>query len=126
MILLKYVKQFGIILTISFVGEVLNNIIPLPVPSSIYGIVIMLLCLKFKVFPVSAVKEASSFLIEIMPLLFVPATVGLIDSWQIIKPSILPYLVITVVTTILVMAVSGLVTQAIIKLTKKRGVGKDE
>ena len=41
---MKYVKQFGIILLISFAGEALNYLLPLPVPASIYGLVLMFLC----------------------------------------------------------------------------------
>lgn len=117
--LLKYVKQFGIIIFISFLGEILNEFIPLPVPASIYGIVILFLCLEFKIIKLESVKDVSAFLVEVMPIMFVPVAVGLMESWGILKPSLLAYIVIMVVTTILVMASSGLVTQMVIRLTKK-------
>ena len=59
------------------------------------------------------------FLIEIMPAMFIPAAVGLMESWTIIKPSLVQYLVVIVISTIIVMAVSGLVTQKIINNSKK-------
>lgn len=120
---MKYIKQFFIIILVSFLGEILNMLIPLPIPASIYGIVLMFLALEFKIIPIESVKETGKFLIEIMPIMFVPAAVGLIDSWVILKPSILEYAVITVVTTFVVMAVSGLVTQA---LMKKKGGQSNE
>ena len=45
---MKYLMQFGIIIALSLVGEVLNSVIPLPVPSSVWGMVLLfvLLCLK--------------------------------------------------------------------------------
>ena len=113
---MKYLKQFLIILAVSFIGEILNQVIPLPVPASIYGIVIMLLCLIFKIIKLSQVKDAADFLIAIMPVMFIPAAVGLIDSYGSIKHNILAYSVVTVVSTVAVMAVSGLVTQLVIKL----------
>lgn len=116
---MKYIKQFGIILIISFIGEFLNYLIPLPIPASIYGLLIMLACLHFKVFELSAVKTTASFLIEIMPLMFIPAAVGLINSWEIIKTNLAAYIIITFVSTILVMGISGVCTQAVIRLTKK-------
>lgn len=116
---MKYIKQFGIIILISFVGEILNRVIPLPVPASIYGIVILFLCLEFKIIKLSSVKEVSAFLVEIMPIMFVPVAVGLMESWEILKPSLIAYIVITVVTTIIVMASSGIVTQLVIRLLKK-------
>ncbi len=117
---MKYVKQFGMILLISFIGEILHEVLPLPVPASIYGIVLLFLCLECKVIQVSAVKETSSFLIEIMPIMFIPAAVGLIDSWEIIKTAWVPYLVITAVSTVLVMAVAGRVVQSVMRRSEKK------
>ena len=74
---MKYIRQFLIILLISFLGELLKYIIPLSVPASIYGMVLMFLALELKILKVSDVKETSTFLIEIMPLMFVPAGGGI-------------------------------------------------
>ena len=57
---MKYVKQFGIILLISFAGEVLNYLLPLPVPASIYGLVLMFLCLQLRVFRLEDVRDTAS------------------------------------------------------------------
>lgn len=87
---MKYIKQFLIILLISFIGELMNYYIPLPVPASIYGMIILFLCLSTGIIKLSDVKDAGKFLIEIMPLMFIPAGVGLIDSWGVLKPLLLP------------------------------------
>ena len=121
---MKFVKQFGIILLLSFLGELLHAFLPLTIPASIYGIVILFLCLEFKVISVSAVKDVSSFFIEIMPIMFIPAAVGLMDSWQIIKEAWLSYVVITVLSTFVVMAVSGRAVQLVMKLTKNESDGE--
>lgn len=117
---MKYIKQFGIILIISFLGELCNFLIPLPVPASIYGLLLMLFCLCTKLIRVQDVRETSHFLIEIMPLMFIPAAVGLLDSWGMIRRNLVAYAVIMTVTTVIVMVVSGLVTQAVLRLEKKR------
>ena len=82
---MKFVRQFMIILAISFVGELLHALLPLPVPASIYGLVLMLIGLQTGILPLSAVNEAGGFLIEIMPMLFIPAGVGLMVSWGALK-----------------------------------------
>lgn len=115
---MKYIKQFLIILLIAFAGEILNAVLPLPIPASIYGIFILFLCLEFHIIPIHAIKETSLFLVEIMPILFIPAAVGVLDSWDIIKAQWIPYVIITLVTTLIVMVVSGHVTQAVIRLGK--------
>ena len=117
---MKYLKQFCIIIAISFVGEVLNKLVPLPIPASIYGIVILFTLLCTKIIKVSDVKEVSKFLIEIMPIMFVPPAAGLLETWGIVQTGLWQYLLLTVVSTVVVMIVSGLVTQLVIKSGRKR------
>lgn len=112
---MKIVKQFGIILSVTLAGEGLNYIIPLPIPASIYGMVIMLLCLCLKIIKVSDVKETSDFLLETMPMMFIPAAAGLITTIDILKNNFLAYAVAAVISTLAVMVVSGRVTQMLIK-----------
>lgn len=117
---MKWLKQFGIILVVSFLGEILGEVIPLPIPASIYGIVILFLCLKLQWIPYESVRETGAFLIEIMPLMFIPAAVGLLESWEVIQPAWLQYIVMTVLSTFVVMIVSGRVTQAVIRRKKRK------
>ena len=116
---MKYLKQFGIIILISFVGEILNNLLPLPVPASVYGFLILFICLTTGIVKLEAVKDTGKFLVEIMPIMFIPAAVGLIDSFDVLKPILVEVSVILVVTTIVVMVVAGLVTQFIIRRGEK-------
>ena len=118
---MKYIKQFSIILLISFLGEALHALLPLPIPASIYGIVLLFAALVLKIIPVSAVKDVSTFLLEIMPMLFIPAAAGLLEAWGSLEPNLAAYIVITLVATVAVMAVSGLVTQFLVRKGKKNG-----
>lgn len=108
---MRFIKQLLIILGVTFVGEALHFLLPLPVPASIYGLVLMLLCLCFKVFPLRAVEETGDFLIDLMPALFIPATVGVMAAWDVLQPVLLQVALITFLSLIVVMAVSGRVTQ---------------
>ena len=121
---MKYIRQFGIILLITFIGEIMHELIPIPVPAGIYGIVLLFTGLKTGIDLVSEVKDASKFLIQIMPLMFIPAAVGLIDTWEVLSPSWLQFVIVTVVTTVVVMAVSGLATQAVIRLRSRKAENK--
>lgn len=125
---MKYIRQFGIILAVTFIGEVLKYLIPLPIPASIYGLVIMLGLLMTKRIQVSAVKEASSFLIEIMSIMFIPAGVGLIVSWNAVKDIWIQLVIIIIITTIAVMAVTGRITQRVIihDISKRENISKEK
>lgn len=128
---MRYLKQFGIIILISFVGELLHEFLPFSVPASIYGLVIMLAALMTGVLKVSHVKEASTLLLEIMPVMFIPAGAGLMESWGILREMLVPAIIICIVSTVIVMAVTGGVTQGVIKCRKtgnrrRAEVSKDE
>ena len=117
---MKYLKQFLIILVISLAGEILKAVLPLPVPASIYGMVLLFAGLVLGIIKLDAVKETGKFLIEIMPVMFIPAGVGLMSSWGVLKPMFVPVSVVTVVVLVAVMAVTGNVAQAIIRYKRRK------
>ncbi len=117
---MKYLRQLLIILIFSFIGEVLHSLIPIQVPASIYGLVLLFIALLTGIIQLPQVKEAAKYLIEIMPLMFIPAGVGLLESWGDLKSILIPVLLLLVASTILVMGVSGKVTQGIIQRSKRK------
>lgn len=121
---MNYVKQFCIILAFSFTGEVLNRIIPLPVPASIYGLVLLFLALEFKIIKVEHIKDVSKFLLGIMSIFFVPSSVGFINALPLMKKYGLLFISITIVSTLIVFAVTGQVTQALMKIRNRNSVSE--
>ncbi len=117
---MNFVIQFLIIIAFSFAGELLHHFIPLPIPASIYGIILLFAALEYKLVKVSDIRDVSLFLIAAMPIMFIPAATGLIDSWEIVRTSLVKYLTVTFVSTFVVMGVSGLVTQIVIRRGKKK------
>lgn len=117
---MRFLKQFGIILFFTFIGEVCKYLIPLPIPAGIYGLVLLLAALLTGIIRLEQVKEASAFLIEIMPLMFIPASVGILKSWGVLSAICIPVVIVTIVTTVIVMAVTGRVTQFVIQRDKRR------
>ena len=116
---MKYIIQLLIIIVFAFIGEVLHHFIPVPVPASIYGIILLFGVLEMKWIKVKDIREVSMFLIAVMPVMFIPSAVGLIDSRDAIKGSIFQYLAITIISTVVVMSVAGLVTQYVIRRGKE-------
>ena len=114
---MKHFSEISLIATVSFIGELLHYLIPLPVPSSIYGLLLMLLLLVTHIVKLDHVKTTADWLITLMPVMFVGPTVGLIASYDSYKD--IPIVVISLATTVLTMAVSGLTTQGLIRLQTK-------
>ena len=119
---MRFIRQILIIFGVTLAGELLNRYIPIPVPASIYGLVIMLILLMTGIIKKEAVSEAGNFLLEVMPLMFIPAAAGVVDKWSVIKPVWFPTVIIIVVVTVIVMIVTGVVTQFVID---RKGEEKD-
>lgn len=108
---MKYIKQFLLILAFSFLGELLSAWVPLPVPASIYGLILLFLALRGGLVRLEQVEKTGNFLISLFPLLFIAPVVALLDCWTLVKCQLLPILVIIVVSTAVVFLVSGVLTQ---------------
>ena len=117
---LKLFKQFTIIIFLSFLGEILHALIPFPIPASIYGIILLFFLLERKVLRIDDVREVSDFLIFIMPLLFIPPAVGLIDVWNELRASLTAYATIIIAVTLIVMVSTGRITQWFLQNQKEK------
>ena len=114
------IYQFARILAVCLAAEGLARLIPLPIPASVYGLLLMLLALSLGVLKVRQVKQASDFLIRILPLLFLPAAVGVMALWSELRALLVPSLIAAVPVTLLVMVLSGRATQRLQTLAKRR------
>ena len=112
---MKYIKQLLIILAFTLLGEALAYLLPLPIPAAIYGLVLLLVALCTGLLKPHQIDETARFLLQIMSVLFVAPTVGILAHWGLIAPKLVPILVIMVVSTVVVFAVSGLVTKLLLK-----------
>lgn len=119
---MKYIKESAIIFAITLAGEFLNHALPLPVPAGVYGLFLMLILLCSGLLKLKDIEATGSFLLDIMPIMFIPASVGLIESYHQLESVLVPILVITIVSTIIVMAVTG--KAADIMLKSKKGGGR--
>lgn len=115
---MRYFRQFVIIMLVTCIGEVLHYLLPLPIPASIYGLVIMLLLLVTRVVKLENVEKTADRLVELMPLMFIPAGVGLVVSWADLQSMLVPVLVITLAVTVIVMIVTGKVSDWLLSRTK--------
>lgn len=116
---MKYIKQFAIILSVSCLGELIKPFIPLPIPAGIYGLILMMTLLITKIVKLEQVHETANYLIEVMPLMFIPAAVGLIAAMEELKAMLVPAILITLVSTITVMASAGKMTDFVLERKKK-------
>lgn len=112
---MKILKQIAIIWAVTLAGELLSALLPLSIPAGVYGLVLMLVLLLTGAVKLEQVEQAGQFLVEIMPIMFIPAAVGLVDAWDSLRQFALPFLLTITVITWLVMALSGKLTQTLLK-----------
>lgn len=117
---MKYFKQFGIIAGVSFAGEVLHAVLPLPIPASVYGLVLMVVLLLTQVVKLEMIEETADFFISMTGIFFVPSAVGLMNYMGYVQGSVVQLLVMCVVSTLLVLVVTGHVAQFIMKHQNKK------
>ena len=117
---MNYMFQLAIIFGVSFAGELLNMLLPLPVPASVYGLAIMFFLLCTKIVKLEYVETVSGYLMSIMPLFFIEPTVGIVNSYGLVKGNIAALFVACFFSFVAVVAVTGLVSQAMIRWKRKK------
>lgn len=108
---MKYLRECLIIFGLTFAGEVLNRVLPLPVPAGVYGLFLMLVLLCTGLLRLEQVEATGNFLLDIMPVMFIPASVGLLESMGVLSAILVPVVVVSIVSTVIVMAVTGIVAE---------------
>ena len=117
---MKSIREVLWIIFFTFVGEILNASLPLPVPAGVYGLILMLIFLMRGIIRLDEVEQAGNFLLETMSIMFLPAAVGIMTVSKLLLPVLFPYMVIIFLSTFLVMAVTGLSAEFILRKTESK------
>lgn len=112
---MKYLSQFCIILGFTLAGETLQQLLPIPIPASVYGLVLLFAALCLKLVKPEQVKTVSGFLVSIMSILFVAPAVGIAENWNLIRGELLPIFLLLLASTFLTFGISGRITQLFLK-----------
>ena len=115
---MQYIFQLLVILGASFLGEICNLLLPLPIPASVYGLVLLFIALMTGIIKLENVEKAATFLIATMSIYFIAPSVSLMTVIADYVDSLLGIVVICCVSTILVMVVTGKVSQLIMEKSK--------
>ena len=118
---MKFVFQFARIMGFCLVGELLHRVLPLPIPASIYGLVLLAAALLTGIVKLEQVKQSGDFLSGLFPLLFIPTVAGVMEVWDLIEGNLIPILIALVPVTWAVMAAAGKVTQTIMDRRARNG-----
>ncbi len=110
---MKYLRQMGIVLIISFLGELISKFLNLPIPGNVLGMVILLILLSTGIVKLEMIEDLSNFLLSYLAFFFIPAGVGLINNLDLLKANWLSIFLICALSTIITMVVTGWTIQFI-------------
>lgn len=122
---MKYVKQFLIILFMALLGSFLNWIIPLPIPGTVWGMLLMFFALLFGVVKLEQVEDTADFFLAIMPMLFIPLAVGLMENYALLAEHAIPIVIIVLLSFFICFAVTGKTADFIIGRSEARGCSEN-
>ncbi|WP_260445647.1 CidA/LrgA family protein [Metabacillus elymi] len=125
--MMKYVLtilQISCLLTIYLIGVLIQKVCNLTVPGSIIGMILLFGALYFRIIKREWITLGSSLLLKYLPMLFIPATVGVIDYLDLFMGSGLITIGIVLVSTIIVMVTSARISDVL--LTRGEDANKDK
>ena len=115
-------REFMLIFTINYVGILLSKILHLPLPGTILSLLLLFLMLQFKVLKLEKIENAGNFLLLNMTIFFMPPTVKIIDSYELLEKDLFKIIVIIIVSTFLTMGITGKVVQLMIDLKERKEI----
>ena len=104
---MKIMIQIAILFSICWASQIVEAVLPIPFPASVIGMVLLLLLLLARVLQVDHIREKSDFLLSNMAFFFIPAGVSVINYFDVLSSTLLPLLIISVITTVLTFAVTA-------------------
>lgn len=119
-LLFTLIKEIVIILGIYFAGEAVASLLGTKFPGSVIGMLLLLAALHLKWIKVDDIRFVSSFLLGYMPLFFIPAGASVMVSYVLMDGFYIQIVAITIVSTVLVMALTGLVVQHFVRKEKSQ------
>ena len=117
---MKIIKGIAIILGFLALGEVCSSLIGRFIPASVMGMILLFAALCLKIVKADSIREVATFLTDNMTIFFIPAFVGIMNEWGVIKTSFWGWVIVLIATTLIVMASSGLIAEMTIRIKSKK------
>lgn len=123
---MKLLLQIGVVFLICLLGEGIALILPFPFPGSVIAMILLFLLLFFGALKVDNIRQKVEFMQQNMAFFFIPAGVGILEYFDVLQATWLPFLLICVITTILTFAATALTVTLVMKLQRHFEKKKEE
>lgn len=112
---MKLLRQLAIILLIAYVGELVHTVFNLPIPGNVLGMLLLFIGLSTGIVKIKMIDTISNFLLEHLSFFFVPAGVGILACFPLLKDNWISFILVCILTTILIIVITGWTIQLYIK-----------
>ena len=123
---MKFFRESILLLSIYFVSEIISKLLNLPVPGSIIGMILLFVLLTSNIIKIEKVENLANFFLDHLAFFFIPASVGLMTSFASLKGSIFKIILLCILTTIIVIAATGITVQFICNIKSIKEVKKNK
>ncbi|MEA5002762.1 MAG: CidA/LrgA family protein [Christensenella sp.] len=123
---MKGIFQIGIVLAVCLLGEFINIILPLPIPTSVLSMILLFILLLVKIIKIRHIEQFGDFLLKNMAFFFIPAGVAVIKEFDLLKNNLIPFLVICCVSTVVTFLVTAYTVKGVMALQKRMGGTRHE
>ena len=117
---MNLIVEFCVVFLICMAGEWISALLPFTLPASVVSLIILLILLLSGGVKERTIQGTSQFLINNMGMLFIPAVVGTLEYLDVLKLQIVPFLVVSIVSTPLVYLATAWSVQLLMKVFKKK------
>jgi len=121
---MKMMYQIGLLFGVCLLGQAISVFLPISFPGSVLSMIILFLLLFFRVIKVDHIQQKADFLLKNMSFFFIPAGIGILSSFDLIRSSILPLITVIIVTTVLTFGATALTVQGVIALQDRHAQAK--
>ncbi len=123
---MKGIFQIGIVLAVCLAGELLNIIIPLPIPTSVLSMILLFVLLLVKIIKIRHIEKFGDFLLKNMAFFFIPSGVAVIKEFELLRDNLVPFLVVCCAATVITFFVTAYTVKGVMALQKKMGGTRHE
>lgn len=117
---MRILIQIALMFAVCIIGTALSSVIPISIPPSVISMIILFVLLTAGIMKVKHINELSDFLLSHMAFFFVPAGVGLIESFHLFSDKLLRLLAVCTINTLITFLVTAYTVTLVSKLIQRR------
>lgn len=109
--LFSYSRGLIILTLCLWVGNIISKIIPIMIPGSIIGLLLLFFLLAFQLIPTCWIKNSCNLFMRYMTVLFIPAAMGIMDNYSLLLENWIPIIFSTVGGSLIVLIFTAFLTE---------------